>query len=55
MRLPRPAPLEVIIKPPIHPHGGNDAAAELRLTARASILEDLVEPDLAGTGPGPGT
>lgn len=55
MRLPRRAPLEVIIKPPIHPNGENDAAAALRLTARASILEDLVEPDLAGTDPGPGT
>ncbi len=50
-RLPRQAALEVIIKPAVYADGTDDAVAALRLASRASILEDLAEPDLAGAEP----
>lgn len=46
--LPRPGRLEVIVKPPVRHNGEADAAAVLRDSCRARILEDLREPDLAG-------
>ncbi len=48
MRLPRRSPLEVLVKPPLHADGPDDAPAALRRSSRASILADLPEPDLVG-------
>jgi 1-acyl-sn-glycerol-3-phosphate acyltransferase len=43
--LPRPSRLEVIVKPPVHHNGEQDAVASLLDSCRQSILEDLCEPD----------
>jgi 1-acyl-sn-glycerol-3-phosphate acyltransferase len=45
--LARPGRLEVLIKEPIYPPAGTASANELMRLCRASILEDLGEPDLA--------
>jgi hypothetical protein len=44
--LPRRARLDVIVKPPVHHNGADDAVTALLLECRRSILEDLPEPDL---------
>jgi 1-acyl-sn-glycerol-3-phosphate acyltransferase len=44
--LPRPARLEVIVKPAVHHNGAEDAVAALLGDCRRAILEDLAEPDL---------
>ncbi|MCZ7654530.1 MAG: 1-acyl-sn-glycerol-3-phosphate acyltransferase [Rhodocyclaceae bacterium] len=48
MLLPRRAPLEVLVKPPLHHDAAGDAVATLRSASRTSILADLPEPDLVG-------
>jgi 1-acyl-sn-glycerol-3-phosphate acyltransferase len=49
--LPRPGPLEVLYLPPIHPVApqdeGEDPVLALRDRARAAVLAELGEPDLA--------
>jgi len=49
-RLPRRGALEVIVKPPVHPNGAEDAVAALLAECRRSILEDFPEPDLLADG-----
>ncbi len=46
--LPRPSRLEVIVKPAVRHNGGDDAVAQLRSACRASMLDELAEPDLGG-------
>lgn len=46
--LPRPGRLEVIVKPAVRHDGADDVVQSLKAACRQSILEDLLEPDLAG-------
>lgn len=48
--LPKRSTLAVIVKPPVHHNGNEDAVSALLLACRHSILEDLPEPDLVGRG-----